>query len=209
MQQFVRRLHPVVSQRIATHILHEVDKVPIERALPKSFSPDELKQTLEDFIDYAKLPTDILEKTPRQYQQKSSQAVRAIQHTPSAIPENTADDDIDLPAIVAALNNTTTAKCFLCDASDHRMAQCSIYLRLRDNPRAITTLLRQLKPRRQRGPPREIRQITDEKSTTEIGEGSTPSADIFETGEGYLEETTSTDDATVSPAIDTLESDFL
>jgi hypothetical protein len=78
MQQFVRRLNPIISQRIGTHILHEVDKVSIDRALPKSFSPDELKQTLEDFIDYAKLPIDLLEKTPRQYQQQSVQLVRAI-----------------------------------------------------------------------------------------------------------------------------------
>jgi hypothetical protein len=209
MQQFVRRLHPIVSQRIGTHILHEVDKVSIERALPKSFSPDELKQTLEDFVDYAKLPLDLLEKTPRQYQQQSSQAVRAIQsHT-------TTDDDIDLPAIVAALNNTSASNCYLCESKDHRMAQCQIYTRLRDNPRAITALLRQLRPKgrgNQRGPPRNIRQIMNEPSDHAIGEGN-QSSNTAEAGEGnyvddHCKNDSINDNATTAAALDTIESDF-
>jgi hypothetical protein len=207
MQQFVRRLNPIIGQRISTHILHEVDKVLINRALPKSFSPDELKQTLEDFIEYAKLPLDLLEKTPRQYQQQSVQIVRAIHRPlPSVTNPHNEDKDIDLPAIVAALNNTTTATCFLCNATDHRMAQCPIYVRLRDNPRAITALLRQLRPRRQRGPPREIRQLVDEPSDIEPGEES---FNAVEAGEGSSDDTDSVDDTASTPAVDTIKSDFV
>jgi hypothetical protein len=77
LQQFVRGLHSSINQRIGTQITHAVDKVPIERALPKTFSPDELTTLVEDFIEYAKLPASLLYKTPRNYQQQS-QAVNAL-----------------------------------------------------------------------------------------------------------------------------------
>lgn len=92
------------------------------------------------------------------------------------------------------------------------MAQCAIYQRLRDNPRAITALLRQLRPHkstsRQRGPPREIRQVfAEDTSTDEAGEGL-----LIEAGEGNVDDNISIDNATTTPPqepIDTLESDFL
>jgi hypothetical protein len=209
MQQFVRRLHPSINQRIGSHVLHAVDKVPIDRALPKTFSPTELKHTLKEFTEFANLPTTLLDKTPRQYQQQS-QAVRALYNSTSSAEART--NDIDLPAIVAALNNTSASTCFLCKADNHRMAQCAIYQRLRDNPRAITALLRQLRPHkstsRQRGPPREIRQVfAEDTSTDEAGEGL-----LIEAGEGNVDDNISIDNATTTPPqepIDTLESDFL
>jgi hypothetical protein len=87
------------------------------------------------------------------------------------------------------------------------MAQCPIYTRLRDNPRAITALLRQLRPRRQRGPPREIRQIVDEKSILESGEGSPEITN--EAGEGIHDDADTINDNTSVSPIDTLESDFV
>jgi hypothetical protein len=211
LQQFVRGLHSSIKQRIGTQITHAVDKVPIKRALPKTFSPDQLTNLVEDFIEYAKLPTLLLHKTPRNYQLQS-QAVNAVYNEKqecSNTPEE-CDNNIDLPAIIAALNNTSTSQCYLCLADDHRMAQCSIYQRLRDNPRAITSLLRQLRPQKathrghRSGPPREIRQLTTSE-ITETGEGNSPDN---EAGEG-LHEHTSDDNAAVTPAPDTLKADFL
>jgi hypothetical protein len=207
LQQFVRGLHSSINQRIGTQITHAVDKVPIERALPKTFSPDELTTLVEDFIEYAKFPASLLYKTPRNYQQQS-QAVNALyndkQH--SNDPEELYTN-IDLPAIIAALNNTSTSQCYLCLAEDHRMARCSIYQRLRDNPRAITSLLRQLRPQkathRHRGPPREIRQLATYK-LTETGEGNSPDN---ETGEGSHDHN-SDDTTSVTPASENLEADF-
>jgi hypothetical protein len=88
------------------------------------------------------------------------------------------------------------------------MTQCLIYQRLRDNPRAITSLLRQLRPHkathRNRGPPREIRQLATNE-ITETGEGNSPDN---EAGEGFHEHD-SHDTASVIPASETLEADFL
>jgi hypothetical protein len=207
LQQFVRGLHTSINQRIGTQITHAVDKVPIDRALPKTFSPDELTNLVEDFIEYAKLPNTLLTKTPRNYQQQSQAGVHAVYNEKLSINAEH-DDSIDLPAIVAALNNISTSQCYLCLAEDHRMAQCTIYQRLRDNPRAITSLLRQLRPHkathRHRGPPREIRQIVS-NDITETGEGDSPD---IEAGEG-LHEHDSNDNASVTPASTTLEADFL
>jgi hypothetical protein len=211
LQQFIRRLHPSVNQRIGTHVLREIDRVPIERALPRGFSPDELKHAIEDFANYANLPLDFIELTPRQYEATKTSAIRALTR-PSATPCCSNDNnDIDLPAIVAALNNTSNPHCFLCAAEDHRMANCPIYSRLRDNPRAITALLRQLRPQRRRtGPPREIRQIAHDTTTTEIGEGTSP---INEIGEGTHDPSDlnadADDEISISPPLDTIESDFL
>jgi hypothetical protein len=146
IQQFQRNLHPSVQAKIGPKIEQAVDKIEISRPLPRSFGPDELFQQLEDFAEFVKMPSIML-RTPRNvFQQSSSAAVHELRNRFNATTDS---DDIDLLAIIAAVNNTTAATCFLCEATEHRMAQCPTYLRLQNNPRAITTILRDLKQKRQ------------------------------------------------------------
>jgi hypothetical protein len=191
LQQFQRNLYPTFQQKLGPKIEQAVDKIDISRPLPRSFGPDELFQQIEDFAEFVRLP-NIMLKTPRNAFQQTS-AVHAVQN--QSVHHIDVDSEIDLPAIIAAINNTSASNCFLCDATDHRMAQCSIYQRLQNNPRAITALLRNLKPQQQNrnrgnrhggGPPRHIRQIDQSTETTlhEVGEGRLSPTTLA--GEGTL-----------------------
>jgi hypothetical protein len=181
MQQYQRNLYPAVKQMIGPHLRQEISDIPIDMPLPSEFAPDRLTQLLNSigkFIGNYGLVT----KTPRELYQ-NTQSVRSLYHN----AEN-GDNDVNLPAIVAALSNTDARTCYLCAAEDHRMIACPTYQRLRDNPRAVTAILRSLKPprgnqhnRHNGGPPRHIRQLCDE-IPTEIGEGQ---ATDLETGEGH------------------------
>jgi hypothetical protein len=153
-------------------------------------------------------------KTPRELFQKKDkhQVVRSLRQQTTSTNN---DDEVDLPAIVAALSNTDVQTCFLCSADDHKMVQCPTYQRLRDNPRAVTAILRGLKSqhnsnRRSSGPPHHVRQVCTTCEThipNEIGEGYTTD---LEAGEGD----SSDDDETAvhaNPADtdDHLDPDFL
>jgi hypothetical protein len=203
VQQFQRNLHPSVQQKLGPKIEQAVDKIPILRPLPKSFGPDEIFQQLEDFADFVKMPT-IMQKTPRNAFQQTS-AVRELRSNSYGLQDD--DDAIDLPAIIAAVNNTSISHCYLCESTEHRMAQCPTYLRLQNNPRAITTLLRALKPQsrqsyrnrnRSNGPPRHICQLANSPTTTEAGEGNPPST-IITAGEGNLIPLETSDENTIIP----------
>jgi hypothetical protein len=157
-----------------------------------------------------------MQKTPRNaFQQTSAiHELRSNTHEP-----HNDDDAINLPAIIAAVNNTSVSHCYICESTDHRMAQCPTYLCLQNNPRAITALLRALKPpprqnyrnrNRSNGPPRHIRQLESSNTNTEAGEGNPPST-IITAGEGNLISLEKSDDhTTLQPdlLIDELNSDF-
>jgi hypothetical protein len=171
LQQFLRNLHKSIREKIGPHLRQSVAEIPLTSPLPDSFAPDTLTTSLKDLVSLYFNPA-ILAKTPRT--QHSSSDVRAISH--QQLHANThscaIDDDFDLPALVAALNSNS-AKCYLCESDGHRFAQCPIYTRLSDNPRAITSLIRDLqrrKPKSSRtpGPPKHIRQLD---TTSESGEG--------------------------------------
>jgi hypothetical protein len=100
------------------------------------------------------------------------------------------------------------------------MAQCPTYLCLQDNLRAITTLLRALKPssrqnhrnrNRPNGPPRHIRQLANLTTSAKAGEGS-PSSTITTTGEGNHTPLDKSEETTTVPhdllLLDEPDSDF-
>jgi hypothetical protein len=215
IQQFQRNLHPSVQAKIGPKIEQAVDKIDISRSLPKSFGPDELFQQHEDFAEFVHMPI-IMRRTPRNAFQSSSAVVNELRNNRSSAT-TTDNDEIDLPAIIAAINNTTAPTCFLCEATEHRMAQCPAYTRLQNNPRAITAILRDLKQKRppprnrnRQNPPNHIRQLEQTLDIpNEIGEGSSPTSTLA--GEGATSTTKFDDDATAShDAIpDELISDFL
>jgi hypothetical protein len=169
LQQFLRNLHKSIREKIGPHLRQSVAEIPITSPLPDSFAPDTLATSLKDLVSLYFNPA-ILAKTPRN--QHSSSDVRAISHQQSPANIFDIDDDFDLPALVAALN-TNSGQCYLCESDGHRFAQCPIYTRLSDNPRAITSLIRDLQRRqtktsRPHGPPKHIRQL----DTLEAGEGN-------------------------------------
>jgi hypothetical protein len=220
VQQFQRNLHPSVQQKLGPKIEQAVDKIPILRPLPKSFGPDEIFQQLEDFADFVKMPS-IMQKTPRNAFQQTL-PIHELRNSNSYRPQDDGDA-IDLPAIIAAVNNTSIPHCYLCESTDHRMAQCPTYLRLQDNPRAITTLLRALKPQsrqnhrnrnRSNGPPRHIRQLTNLTNTVEAGEGIPISSTVASAGEGNSTPIDKSDENTTTIPQDLLlldepDSDFI
>jgi hypothetical protein len=171
LQQFLRNLHKSIREKIGPHLRQSVAEIPIASPLPDSFAPDTLATSLKDLVSLYFNPA-ILAKTPRN--QHSSSDVRAISHQqlPATIPTNNCDidDDFDLPALVAALNSNS-GTCYLCESNGHRFAQCPIYTRLSDNPRAITSLIRDLQRRKPKSscpsPPKHIRQL----AMPEAGEG--------------------------------------
>jgi hypothetical protein len=147
--------------------------------------------------------------TPRDLFSKH-QTVRSLRQQP--IPDNNLNDDIDLTAIIAALSQTHAQTCYLCSAQDHKMVSCPTYQRLRDNPRAVSAILRGLKSKqdpskhRSSGPPRHIRQICDSEDTIPNGTGEGTIIDL-EAGEGY---SINDDDSstTIHVNIDTLDQNF-
>jgi hypothetical protein len=166
LQQFLRNLHKSIREKIGPHLRQSVAEIPITSPLPDSFAPDTLATSLKDLVSLYFNPA-ILAKTPRH--QYSSSDVRAINY--QQIPASTldVDDDFDLPALVAALNSNL-GQCYLCESDGHRFAQCPIYTRLSDNPRAITSLIRDLQRRKPKSsrPPKHIRQV----DLLEAGEGN-------------------------------------
>jgi hypothetical protein len=184
LQQFQRNLYPAIKQRIGPHLRQEISDIALDLPLPPEFAPDRLVPLLNNIAQYAGF-TGLAVKTPRELFQK--QAVRSLHHHHDTTTTTRIDYDIDLPAIVAALNNADAMTCFLCTATDHKMAQCPTYQRLSNNPRAVTAILRSLKPQRDRpsGPPRHVRQIADTSSDLliEIGEGNIID---MEAGEGNI-----------------------
>jgi hypothetical protein len=182
LQQFQRNLYPAIKQRLGPHLRQEISDIALDLPLSPEFAPDRLVPLLNNisqYVGHAGLAT----KTPRDLFQK--QVVRSLHLHHQHMSATRDDNEIDLPAIVAALNNADTPTCFLCTATDHKMAQRPTYQRLSNNPRAVTAILRSLKPHRDRpsGPPRHIRQIANTSSnlSAEIGEGNITD---MEAGEG-------------------------
>jgi hypothetical protein len=208
MQQYQRNLYPAVKQMIGPHLRQEISDIPIDIPLPPEFAPDRLNQLLHSigkFIGNHGLVT----KTPRElYQQTTQQPVRSLYQSQHA---EHGDNDIDLPAIVAALSNTDARTCYLCAAEDHQMIECPTYQRLRDNPRAVTAILRSLTKstrgnhNRRNGPPRHIRQLCD-TIPNDIGEGL---ATDLKAGEGQsIDDNETTIHANNDLSDDILDQDF-